>query len=189
MAAKIKKGDTVIVIAGRDKGRTGEVIEMRREDGRVLVRGVNMVKRHQRQTAAQEGGIVSKEASIHVSNVALADPKDGKPTRVDSNSSARATTARKCASPSVRELRSMADTDEKQAKRPNRRRSSTGARSVRPMAANRSGRTRPSAATSPTKGPKRPRKATRPPSPRSWTRLRRLTKRRRASPSRASRRG
>jgi large subunit ribosomal protein L24 len=82
MAAKIKKGDTVIVIAGRDKGRTGEVIEMRREDGRVLVRGVNMVKRHQRQTAAQEGGIVSKEASIHLSNVALADPKDGKPTRV-----------------------------------------------------------------------------------------------------------
>jgi large subunit ribosomal protein L24 len=82
MAAKIKKGDTVIVIAGRDKGRTGEVIEMRREDGRVLVRGVNMVKRHQRQTAAQEGGIVSKEASIHVSNVALADPKDGRPTRV-----------------------------------------------------------------------------------------------------------
>src|SRR5260370_7477556 len=80
MAAKIKKGDTVIVIAGRDKGRTGEVIEMRREDGRVLVRGVNMVKRHQRQTAAQEGGIVSKEASIHVSNVALADPKDGQPT-------------------------------------------------------------------------------------------------------------
>src|SRR4029077_2019007 len=82
MAAKIKKGDTVIVIAGRDKGRTGEVIEMRREDGRVLVRGVNMVKRHQRRTAAQEGGIVSKEASIHISNVALADPKDGKPTRV-----------------------------------------------------------------------------------------------------------
>jgi large subunit ribosomal protein L24 len=82
MAAKIKKGDTVIVIAGRDKGRTGEVIEMRREDGRVLVRGVNMVKRHQRQTAAQEGGIISKEASIHVSNVALTDPKDGKRTRV-----------------------------------------------------------------------------------------------------------
>ena len=82
MAAKIKKGDTVIVIAGRDNGRTGVVIERRREDGRVLVRGVNMVKRHQRQTAAQEGGIVSKEASIHISNVALADPKDGKPTRV-----------------------------------------------------------------------------------------------------------
>ena len=82
MAAKIKKGDTVIVIAGRDKGRTGEVIEMRRGDGRVLVRGVNIVKRHQRQSASQEGGIISKEAPIHLSNVALADPKDGKPTRV-----------------------------------------------------------------------------------------------------------
>jgi large subunit ribosomal protein L24 len=82
MAARIKKGDTVIVIAGRDKGRTGEVIEMHRDAGRVLVRGVNMVKRHQRQTAAAEGGIISKEASIHLSNVALADPKDGKPTRV-----------------------------------------------------------------------------------------------------------
>ena len=82
MAAKIKKGDTVVVITGRDKGRSGEVVEMRRDDGRVLVRGVNMVKRHQRQTAQQEGGIISKEASIHLSNVALADPKDGKPTRV-----------------------------------------------------------------------------------------------------------
>jgi large subunit ribosomal protein L24 len=82
MAAKIKKGDTVIVIAGRDKGRSGEVIEMRREEGRVLIRGVNMVKRHQRQTASQEGGIISKEAPVHLSNVALADPKDGKPTRV-----------------------------------------------------------------------------------------------------------
>ena len=82
MAAKIRKGDTVIVITGRDKGRTGEVIEMRRDDGRVLVRGVNMVKRHQRQSAQQEGGIISKEAPIHLSNVALADPKAGKPTRV-----------------------------------------------------------------------------------------------------------
>ena len=82
MAAKIKKGDTVIVIAGRDKGRTGEVIEMHRDDGRALVRGVNMVKRHQRQSATQEGGIISKEAPIHLSNVALADPKGGKPTRV-----------------------------------------------------------------------------------------------------------
>jgi large subunit ribosomal protein L24 len=82
MAAKIRKGDTVIVIAGRDKGRTGEVIEMRRDEGRVLIRGVNVVKRHQRQTASQEGGIISKEAPIHLSNVALADPKDGKPTRV-----------------------------------------------------------------------------------------------------------
>ena len=82
MAAKIKKGDSVIVIAGRDKGRTGEVIEMRRNDGRVMVRGINMVKRHQRQSTTQEGGIISKEAPIHLSNVALADPKDGKPTRV-----------------------------------------------------------------------------------------------------------
>ena len=82
MAAKIKKGDTVIVIAGRDKGRTGEVIEMRRTDGRALVRGVNVVKRHQKQSASQEGGIISKEAPIHLSNIALADPKDGKPTRV-----------------------------------------------------------------------------------------------------------
>jgi len=82
MPARIKKGDKVIVIAGRDKGRTGEVIEMRRDDGRVLVRGVNMVKRHQRQTQAQEGGIISKEAPVHISNIALADPKDGRPTRV-----------------------------------------------------------------------------------------------------------
>jgi large subunit ribosomal protein L24 len=82
MAARIKKGDTVIVITGRDKGRSGEVIEMRRDDGRVLVRGINMVKRHQRQSAAQEGGIITKEAPIHLSNVALLDPKDGKPTRV-----------------------------------------------------------------------------------------------------------
>jgi len=82
MAAKIKKGDTVIVIAGRDRGRSGEVIEMRRDDGRVLVRGINMVKRHQRQTPSQDGGIISKEAPVHLSNVALADPKDGKPTRI-----------------------------------------------------------------------------------------------------------
>ena len=82
MAAKIKKGDTVVVIAGRDKGRSGEVIEMRRDEGRALVRGINVVKRHQKQSAAQEGGIISKEAPIHVSNIALADPKDKKPTRV-----------------------------------------------------------------------------------------------------------
>jgi large subunit ribosomal protein L24 len=82
MAAKIRKGDTVIIIAGRDKGRTGEVIEVRRAEARALVRGVNMVKRHQRQSASQEGGIISKEASIHLSNIALADPKDGKPTRI-----------------------------------------------------------------------------------------------------------
>jgi large subunit ribosomal protein L24 len=82
MAAKIKKGDEVIVLAGRDKGRTGEVIEVRPSENRALVRGVNMVKRHQRQTAQQEGGIISKESTIHLSNLAMADPKDGKPTRV-----------------------------------------------------------------------------------------------------------
>jgi len=82
MAAKIKKGDKVVVLTGRDKGRSGEVIEVRPADERALVRGVNMVKRHQRQTAQQEGGIISKESTIHLSNLALADPKDGKPTRV-----------------------------------------------------------------------------------------------------------
>jgi large subunit ribosomal protein L24 len=79
---KIKKGDHVIVIAGRDKGKHGEVVEMRPKESRALVRGVNVVRRHQKQTAAQEGGIVSKEAPIHISNLALEDPKDGKPTRV-----------------------------------------------------------------------------------------------------------
>ena len=82
MAAKIRKGDKVIVLSGRDKGRSGEVIEVRPDGGRALVRGVNMVKRHQKQTAQQEGGIISKEATVHLSNLALADPKDGKPTRV-----------------------------------------------------------------------------------------------------------
>ena len=82
MAARIRKGDKVVVLSGRDKGRSGEVIEVQPRAERVLVRGVNMVKRHQKQTAQQEGGIVSKELPIHLSNVALADPKDGKPTRV-----------------------------------------------------------------------------------------------------------
>jgi large subunit ribosomal protein L24 len=82
MAAKIRKGDKVVVLSGRDKGRTGEVIEVRPLEDRALVRGINMVKRHQKQTAQQEGGIISKEAPIHLSNLANADPKDGKPTRV-----------------------------------------------------------------------------------------------------------
>jgi large subunit ribosomal protein L24 len=82
MAAKIRKGDKVVVLTGRDKGRTGEVIEVRPTEGRALVRGVNMVKRHQKQSATQEGGIVSKESPIHLSNLAYADPKDGKPTRI-----------------------------------------------------------------------------------------------------------
>jgi large subunit ribosomal protein L24 len=82
MAAKIRKGDKVIVRTGRDKGRGGEVLEVHTDEGRALVRGVNMVKRHQKQSAQQEGGIISKEATVHLSNLALADPKDGKPTRV-----------------------------------------------------------------------------------------------------------
>ena len=82
MAAKIRKGDKVIVTTGRDKGRTGEVIEVRPDDGRAIVRGINIVKRHQRQTAQQEGGIISKESTIHLSNLAIADPKDGKAPRV-----------------------------------------------------------------------------------------------------------
>ena len=82
MAAKIRKGDKVVVVAGRDKGRTGEVIEVRPDEVRAVVRGVNLVKRHQKQNAQQEGGIISKEGSVHLSNLALADPKDGKATRV-----------------------------------------------------------------------------------------------------------
>ena len=82
MAAKIRKGDKVVVLSGRDKGRSGEVIEVRPAAGRALVRGISMVKRHQKQTAQQEGGIVSKEASVHLSNLSLLDPKDNKPTRV-----------------------------------------------------------------------------------------------------------
>ena len=82
MAAKIKKGDRVIVITGRDKGRSGEVIRVMPKENRALVRGVNMVTRHQRQTTTEEGGIVRKEAPIHLSNIALVDGETGKPTRV-----------------------------------------------------------------------------------------------------------
>jgi large subunit ribosomal protein L24 len=79
---KIKKGDKVVVLAGKDKGRTGEVVSVSPKDSRAVVRGVNLIRRHQRQTQSQEGGIITKEAPIHLSNIALADPKDGKPTRV-----------------------------------------------------------------------------------------------------------
>jgi large subunit ribosomal protein L24 len=82
MAAKIKKGDKVVVLAGRDKGRTGEVLKVMPTEERAIVRGVNLVKRHTRQTAQTEGGIISKEATIHLSNLACADPKDGKASRV-----------------------------------------------------------------------------------------------------------
>ena len=83
MAAKIKKGDKVVVLAGRDKGRSGEVLQVIPTETRAIVRGVNMVKRHTRQSAAnQESGIISKEATIHLSNLALVDPKSDKTTRV-----------------------------------------------------------------------------------------------------------
>ena len=82
MAAKLKKGDKVVVLAGKDKGRTGEVVTVMPKDDKAVVRGINMIRRHQRQSQSQEGGIISKEAPIHLSNLAVADPKDGKPTRV-----------------------------------------------------------------------------------------------------------
>ena len=82
MAAKIKKGDKVVLLSGRDKGRSGEVVKVNPTEGRALVRGVNMVRRHQKQSQTQEGGIISKEAPIDLSNLSLIDPKDGKPTRV-----------------------------------------------------------------------------------------------------------
>ena len=81
MAAKIRKGDKVVVLSGRQKGMTGEVFEVRPSEDRALVRGVNLVKRHQKQSPQQEGGIISKEAPIHLSNLAYVD-KDGKPTRI-----------------------------------------------------------------------------------------------------------
>jgi len=82
MAAKVKKGDKVVVLAGRDKGRSGEVLQVIPKEERAVVRGINLVKRHQKQTQNKEAGIVSKEAAIHLSNLAVADPKDGQPTRV-----------------------------------------------------------------------------------------------------------
>jgi large subunit ribosomal protein L24 len=79
---KIRKGDKVVVLAGKDKGRTGEVLRMMPKEDKAVVRGINLIRRHQKQSQTQEGGIISKEAPIHVSNIAIADPKDGKPTRV-----------------------------------------------------------------------------------------------------------
>jgi large subunit ribosomal protein L24 len=81
VAARIRKGDSVVVIAGRDKGKTGEVIRMIPEENRAVVRGVNVARRHQKQTARDQGGIVTKEMPIHISNIALTD-SSGKPTRV-----------------------------------------------------------------------------------------------------------
>ena len=79
---KFKKGDRVVVLAGRDQGKQGEIITMLPKEHRAVVRGVNIVRRHQRQTASEQGGIVSKEAPIHLSNVAHLDPSTNQPTRV-----------------------------------------------------------------------------------------------------------
>ena len=79
---KIRKGDKVVILTGKDKGRSGEVLQVIPKEDRAVVRGINLVKRHQRQSASQEAGIITKEAPIHLSNIAIADPKDGKPTRV-----------------------------------------------------------------------------------------------------------
>ena len=79
---KIRKGDYVVMRAGKDKGKGGEVLKVMPRENRAIVQGVNMIKRHQRQTPQQDGGIVNKEAPVHISNLALEDPKDGKPTKV-----------------------------------------------------------------------------------------------------------
>ena len=80
---KIRKGDNVVVLAGKDKGRTGQVLRVMPKDDKAIVSGINIVIRHQRQSQTQEGGLIRKEAPIHLSNIAVADPKDGKtPTRV-----------------------------------------------------------------------------------------------------------
>ena len=82
MAAKIKKGDKVIVIAGKDKGKTGDVIQVIPSENRAIVSGINIAKRHTKTQGAQEGGIISKPLPIHISNIALSDPKSGKASRV-----------------------------------------------------------------------------------------------------------
>ncbi len=79
---KIKKGDSVVVLSGKDKGKRGEVLSVIRKENRAIVQGVNVARRHTRQTQTEQGGIVSKELSIHISNLSLEDPKDGKATRV-----------------------------------------------------------------------------------------------------------
>ena len=79
---KIKKGDHVVVITGKDKGKRGEVLKVMPADNRAIVKGVAIMRKHQKQSATQDGGIISKEAAVNISNIALEDPKDGKPTRV-----------------------------------------------------------------------------------------------------------
>jgi large subunit ribosomal protein L24 len=82
MSAKVKKGDQVIVIAGKDKGKKGEVLRVNPTDNRVVVQGVNVVTKHTRPSMTSQGGLVKQEAALHVSNVALLDPKGNQPTRV-----------------------------------------------------------------------------------------------------------
>ena len=82
MAARIKKGDSVMILAGKDKGKTGQVLTILKQESRVIVQGVNMVRRHTRPSAQSTGGIIQKEASLHVSNVAHVDPKTREATRV-----------------------------------------------------------------------------------------------------------
>ena len=82
MAAKIKKGDSVIVLTGKDKGKTGEVLSVKPAEAKAVVQGINLVKRHTKPTQFQAGGIVEKEAAIAISNIAIVDPKEGKATRV-----------------------------------------------------------------------------------------------------------
>jgi len=79
---KIKKGDRVVVLAGKDKGKKGEVLKVLPKENRAIVQGANMIKRHTRPTQTQAGGIVEREASIHISNLAFVDPKTGEPTRI-----------------------------------------------------------------------------------------------------------
>jgi large subunit ribosomal protein L24 len=82
MAAKVKKGDQVVVIAGKDKGKKGEVLRLMPQDNRLVVQGVNVVTKHTKPSMANQGGLVKKEAAIHISNVALIDPKGNSATRV-----------------------------------------------------------------------------------------------------------
>jgi large subunit ribosomal protein L24 len=82
MKLRIKKGDKVIVLTGKDKGKQGEVLSVNPTENRAVVAGINIAKRHQKQTPSQEGGIIAKSLPIHISNLAIRDPKSGKPTRV-----------------------------------------------------------------------------------------------------------
>ena len=82
MAAKIKKGDKVVVLTGKDKGKKGDVVAVFPKENKALVQGVNMVKRHEKPSQTSAGGIVTREAKVHLSNIAVQDPKSGKPTRV-----------------------------------------------------------------------------------------------------------